>query len=411
MSNKWLEQEATKWVKKDIITNEQYEEILKQYPKSERGFGVLPILGSILIGLGILSFIAANWQDIPSLLRLGLIIVVMCGFYFGGAMLERRGQHNTGVALIGIGLLSFGAGIFLVAQMYNLVSNNVFSFLVWAVAGLCLLYLYRSRYLFIITVLILNVAQFYSLLNFGKFSISALLFVLIGLGYDAIRSRDGGLAALTAATLVIQSLAWLFERETSFFWIYLVLASLYVVGELFEKSLRRGVQGVVTVFAFAIATWFAFMDFTFISLESILEGLNLFVFAPVWIVLLLLSASLKWRKSETEGKRTTYSMAHWLLLLPVFLIDRGTDWFYLIVLFGFALFILLDGYHDQVRVKINVGTLAFLFVTFLSYLKLTWDFMDKSFVFISGGCILFGLSWFLNRRRKDVLQNEGGDQQ
>jgi LPXTG-motif cell wall-anchored protein len=34
-----------------------------------------------------------------------------------------------------------------------------------------------------------------------------------------------------------------------------------------------------------------------------------------------------------------------------------------------------------------------------AYIKLTWNFMDKSLFFIIGGILLLGLSWLLNRRR------------
>lgn len=408
MSRKWLMNEGPKWVKQNIISDRQFEQILAQYDHKQQGLSILTVLGSILIGLGILSFIAANWQEIPQLLRLGLVAVIMCSFYIGGSALYERGHANTGTALLGIGLLSFGAGIFLIAQMYHLTSNSVSSFLVWSASGLALLYLYGSRYLFIVTAVILNIAQFYSMMQFHSYSYLALLFTIFGLGYYVLRTKDHLLASLTVVSLLIQSFIWLAERDFSFFWIYLVLAGLYTLGDILHQYLpRRSMQIVPIIMAFVIAAWFAFMDFPYIGLRHILEDMNGMLFSSIWIVLFLLSAMLKFRRNSEAA----YSIADWLLLLPVFFIDKGTDWFYLAILFVFSLFVLLDGYREQSRFRVNIGTLLFLFVTLLSYMKLTSGFMDKSIMFITGGFILFALSWFLNHRRKQVLGGSGGKKQ
>lgn len=42
---------------------------------------VLVIVGSILLALSLFSFVAANWQAIPDLLKIGLFLLFMVGFY------------------------------------------------------------------------------------------------------------------------------------------------------------------------------------------------------------------------------------------------------------------------------------------------------------------------------------------
>ena len=71
----------------------------------KRAIGIIPILGSILVGLGILSFVAANWQDIAPLARLVMICVIMAGFYIAGERFLKKDHEKLGVALIGLGLL------------------------------------------------------------------------------------------------------------------------------------------------------------------------------------------------------------------------------------------------------------------------------------------------------------------
>lgn len=408
MSNKWLKKEGPKWVEQNIISEQQYEQILAQYDDKQHGFGILTVLGSVLIGLGILIFIAANWQDIPQLLRLCLVIVIMVSFYAGGTVMHERGNKTAGTALLGIGLLSFGANIFLIAQMYHLTSSSTASFIIWSIAGLALLYLYGSRYIFILTAVILNIAQYVSIFEFDSFNYIVFSLTALGLGFYALRAKDRMMMIIAMASTVMHFITWLAKMEYSFLWVYLFIAFLYVLGDLLHKQISRwSVQIIPLLTAFLLGAWFAVVDFTYFDLEEMLQDLNVPVFSLIWIALFIASAYLKFKKNAASA----YSIADWLLFLPVFLIGSGIDWMYLILLFVYSLFILLDGYREQNRTRVNAGTLMFLFVALLAYFKLAWDFMDKSIMFITGGVLLFVLSWFLNRRRKQLFNGEGGDEQ
>lgn len=405
MSKRWLVKEGEKWVEQDIITEQQLKQILTQYEQKPQGISILSVLASLLIGLGILSFIAANWQQIPSFMRLGLIVVIMCSFYAGGSFLYERGNKHTGNALFGIGLLSFGAGIFLIAQMYHLISNSIGSFLVWAVAGFALLYLYGSRYMFIITAVILTIAQYISVIHHQSYSILALLFTVIGLGYYVWKTKDHLLAGLFVASLLNQAIIWLLEQEYSFLWIYAILAAFYTLGDLLQRHFSRlSIQLIPLIMSFGLASFYAFFHVPFSS-DSLFESMNVLLFHLIWGLCFVCSVVIKIRQSESN----VYSIADWIIFLPVFFMHPGTDWYYLILLFLFCLYVLLDGYREHSRLRVNIGTILFLFSIFLSYVKLTWGFMDKSFVYMIGGCMLFALSWYLNRKNKQLLREIGGE--
>src|ERR1700730_4602997 len=126
MSRSIIQKEGRRWTESGIITPAQFEQILSLYPDKKHAIGLIPILGSILVGLGILSFMAANWQDIPQLLRLLMIIALLTGFYWGGERMLSRDHEKLGIALISLGLVSFGAGIILIAQMFHLQAYDVF---------------------------------------------------------------------------------------------------------------------------------------------------------------------------------------------------------------------------------------------------------------------------------------------
>jgi len=96
------------------------------------GFGsVLAILAAALVGAALLLFIAANWEAFPRLARVALIFIGILAGYVGGAALKGRGHTGLGEALWLLAAVAFGAGIALVAQMYQLSGDEAQAVLVW----------------------------------------------------------------------------------------------------------------------------------------------------------------------------------------------------------------------------------------------------------------------------------------
>jgi uncharacterized membrane protein len=97
-----------------------------------RTISAVVIIGAILVGAGIFSFIASNWQYFEKPLKLGIIIISMLLSYAGGWYLkEVKDSKRTGMALILLGVIIYGSGIFLVAQMYNIRANWPDGFILW----------------------------------------------------------------------------------------------------------------------------------------------------------------------------------------------------------------------------------------------------------------------------------------
>lgn len=115
--------------------------------------------------------------------------------------------------------------------------------------------------------------------------------------------------------------------------------------------------------------------------------------------LLVLSAAGKWRQ------KALLSLTDWLIFLPLFYLPPGPPVIIgqLLVLYAFAGAVLWAGYREQDRAQMNAGTVLFLLASALAYFRLTWAFLDKSLFFIGGGVLLLALSWWLNRRNKQVL--------
>ncbi len=135
----------------DIISEETAARIRAYYQQKEgrpssKLFIVFGILGSILVGLGIILIIAHNWDNLSRLTKtIFAFLPLVVGQIFCGYVLMRKRDNiswreSTAVFLF----FAVGASISLVSQIYN-IPGNVSSFLLtWSLLCLPLVYLLES---------------------------------------------------------------------------------------------------------------------------------------------------------------------------------------------------------------------------------------------------------------------------
>ncbi len=112
-------------------------------------------VGAVLIGAGVFSFVAANWQYISDWGRIGLIVTgMLAASVTGWALREYRDYRFTGGALLLLGSIIFGAGIFLVAQIFNLQGNWPDGFVMWSMGTLAMAMATRLRVLYVLGLLV-----------------------------------------------------------------------------------------------------------------------------------------------------------------------------------------------------------------------------------------------------------------
>ncbi len=117
----------------DIISQwERGEDEREQKDVQKKAIRTIVTLGAVLVGAGIFSFIAANWDGIPNGLKIVLIVAFMVAAYAAGWELrEQRRSPRIGEAMMLLGVILYGAGIFLIAQMFNIRANWPDGFLLW----------------------------------------------------------------------------------------------------------------------------------------------------------------------------------------------------------------------------------------------------------------------------------------
>jgi uncharacterized membrane protein len=98
---------------------------------------VVATIGAILIGLGIFSFIAANWQEMSRMNKMAVVLFAMlCVDGIGWYLREKIHLMRSGEAMLLLGSLIFGGAVFLAAQMYNTSIYWPDGFLWWALGSL-----------------------------------------------------------------------------------------------------------------------------------------------------------------------------------------------------------------------------------------------------------------------------------
>lgn len=115
----FLTSEISYWLDEGIITSEQSEEILSLYEVKKHNLRtILFTAGAVLLGLGGVSFIAANWHTLPKMLR---VCVIVCAYIASLTAYSFTGtQTRTGRSFLFLASVIFGSGIFLITRMYDI---------------------------------------------------------------------------------------------------------------------------------------------------------------------------------------------------------------------------------------------------------------------------------------------------
>jgi uncharacterized membrane protein len=116
----------------DAGTAERLRTDIEAHARSRISFPtIFSMMAAALLCAAILLFVAANWQDIPRLVRVGMLAVLILGGYLGGAVLKLRGSAAFGEGAWLVAATAFGASIALVAQMYHLSGEEKDAILTW----------------------------------------------------------------------------------------------------------------------------------------------------------------------------------------------------------------------------------------------------------------------------------------
>jgi len=400
-------QEASRWKEEGVISEEQWAQIMSRYPERSRTHA-LPLFAAILMGLGVLTFVASNWEAMGAFAKMAIIFLSMTAAYAGGEYVRRRGYDRIGLALTTVGIMIYGAGFFLIGQTYHLSANPVNAFYLWLIGAVTMTWHYRNRFLAFVSVVIWFVSAlygaetgdrdawtigvFYFLFAVGiaplvwKFhsrwiTIPA-LGVLYGYALYDLRHIGEGLifpAAVTAFLLVSLGLERLHEpiaRSLRLLgYLALTLLGIFVILADQEWMLTFNPADTwLSLFSLLVAGAFAFLARKRGTMERLVDLIPLAAFLVIY-----------WTGSEYA---------------PVMMI---------LALFLFSIGMVLGGERSRDIERINAGAILFGVTCLVGYVNFAWEFLDKSLFFLLGGFLLLIISFFLERQRRKWVREARGD--
>ena len=142
-----LERDLVRWQTAGWVSATGASAIRADLASRRSPFGVAPIfamLGAILFGCAVMTFVAAHWTGLSKLTRLALLLAGLWGCYAAAFGLFRRQLNAFAHAAVLGGIAIFGAAIMLIAQMYHMEGNPPDAVLTWALGALLTTVLVRS---------------------------------------------------------------------------------------------------------------------------------------------------------------------------------------------------------------------------------------------------------------------------
>lgn len=139
MAARW-EHYLERWTTAGLIESSTAERIRAYQAEQERTLGLRwPVLlaislGGLLLGAGVLLFVAAHWDQFSPAARFGLVLLLVALFHVAAALVSERFPALS-TTLHAVGTICLGAGIFLAGQIFNLQEHWPGGVMLWALGA------------------------------------------------------------------------------------------------------------------------------------------------------------------------------------------------------------------------------------------------------------------------------------
>ncbi|MFD3446045.1 DUF2157 domain-containing protein [Microbacteriaceae bacterium 4G12] len=414
MKKKDLERLIHDWIDREIITKEQGEKMFAETFRSEEErtsvLRLLPLLAATLLGLSLLTFIASNWNGMADVIKLAIIFLFIIVFYTFGFLSFEKGKQSWGIAGIFLGIVSFGAGMILISDMFQYQSYDATLFFFWSLFAMMFACLYRNPLLIGAAFVLTIVGQIYSLSSFQNIHFGIMLIATIGLAFIVMKEKGKYMLLFTLATImqwcVFLPMNYGPTKELSIWGQFMqlsipffVLAIMKFVGEKQHISLLKEVPVFVL---------YLFYIYNILLPHTIVASHVKDIVIVVHILILLIVVSVALYKQYQTGK--LFSSYKWLLFFPVLFLGNEivADYAALCLIVIYPLGLLLEGYKTLQKQKITNGSKLFIVSMFAVYFQFGFTYMSKSLFFLIGAVLIIGLYFFLSRKQKQILEQGRG---
>lgn len=342
-------------------------------------------IATVLIGIGVISFISANdWilkllNNLPLIKIIALSMVTICSL-FGGYKLAFEGTKfpKLGHALIFFSTLLIGGTYALIGQTYNINANNYALMFIWFLSILPVAYIFKNNAINIVSIIlfIIGTVFFYS-----------------DIAYD----DDNCIYFMTLYMPILIGFC------------FYIVGNIPIIKEKFTTfSLTYKLVGLVPIFII-------FLIISLMTLKSDIDNVQLpfFYQLPVYVLAIINIANYMLAKNEKSRLlqlETVYITA--ILAIILLLMNQLSIQLLIIAVISHIAIIsmisigYIYGYkYEQPR---TIGLINWFLVIYLivNYCHWGWSSMEKATFFIIGGICLLAIGMFLETNRRKIIKKD-----
>lgn len=450
---RWLLAEIDRWQEQGLIAPEQAARLRNRYapvlpgaapaatasPTSTTpshvaarepvpwGLLVFSVAGAIVIGLGVILLFAYNWPAIPKAGKLTLVFGAIVAAHVAAAPLVRKDgwQSHLGEALAALGTMFYGAGIWLVAQIYHIDEHYPNGFLFWALGALAMSWALRSTANGLLAAVLFAIWGCTEAFDFRAPQFWAIPLIVGGVLPLAWSRRSALLLAVSLAAIQLLLAANLtiwgnaaYAFTASLAWnVLLVAAARFVAADRPDFGGGAGVLEFFGYGGFVVCGYILSFDD---SVRSLLDWAHRPAWgsgtAPVFAWTLFgvgLTAWAAWLRRTIAHPARTARREDWLL--PIALLycfgyaafgmrewDLLVSWSFNFVLLGIAVMWMWRGCQETRLKPTVVGSLLLAALVFARYFDLFQSLAERGFAFILLGTIFMIEAFYYRKMRRET---------
>src|SRR5699024_3813518 len=177
MNKSKLANEGKKWVKDGLISEEQLQAILSRYQLRDHRY-LLVLFAILFVSIGILIYVLSDWAQVSNMIRIGIMIISMLVLY---VIVVHYYKYETyefavypqivSICFLVLGYIFFGATLLLLIHFYDVILLSVWPFIIWALTGLVLYFLYPYKLIFFSGIAVTVYIKLYSIFALFVFNL------------------------------------------------------------------------------------------------------------------------------------------------------------------------------------------------------------------------------------------------
>jgi len=378
------------WQHAGLIDPDQASELaryLEEHPQDEahrsgRAVKIISTFGAVLVGLGLILFVASHWPGMGTSTRILTLFLAYAAVVSMAAVAAQRDYPRVAASLWFLGTLAVGANIFLLGQIFNLSLTFWQGPFLWMLAALAMGYALGSR-----------------LHAWLAVPLGVLTLAWLGGGqawftddqWEALFSASGlrplypmlGLALVSLALLARRIDGWRFASGTWLVWGALLVAAPLVVATIDDEALAFLFEIALTPKQWVVLALGAALTLAAVWLGKFDDPGNRLLLAAVALLVFACVVA-----SAVGG----LAKGGWALF-PLFVL----------IVIGLALYLVWGGLAAANPRLVNIGVASAATVVLIQYFSWSFRLLDRALAFILGGIVLIVLSVWIEKQRRRLL--------